>query len=143
VLRRVRDGIGQREQRLDDLAYRAETVVLRLARVRRERWMQVDARLKQQHVALRLADDSRALTTLRARLHAARVVSVEAGKLRVRHATTQLEALNPLRVLERGYALVYGPKGTLLRSSDDVQEGEGVVAHLADGRVRATVTAKE
>jgi exodeoxyribonuclease VII large subunit len=143
VLRRVRDGLGQREQRLDELSYRAEIVVLRFARLRRERLTQLDARLKQQHVALRLADDARALKTLRARLDAARLMSVEAGRLRVRHATTQLEALSPLRVLERGYALVYGPTGKLLRSAEDVREGESVVAQLAKGRVRATVTAKE
>jgi exodeoxyribonuclease VII large subunit len=143
VLRRVRDGLGQREQRLDDLAYRAETVVVRLARVRREKLTQLDARLTRQHVALRLAEDHRQLTTLRSRLVAARLMGVEAGRLRVRHATTQLEALSPLRVLERGYALVYGAKGKLLRSADEVFEGESVVAQLAKGRLRATVTAKE
>jgi exodeoxyribonuclease VII large subunit len=143
VLRRVRDGLGQREQRLDDLSYRAEMVVLRFARLRRERLTQLDARLKQQHAALRLSEDARTLKTLRARLDAARLTGIDAGRLRVRHATTQLEALSPLRVLERGYALVYGANGKLLRSSDDVREGEGVVAQLAKGRVRATVTAKE
>jgi exodeoxyribonuclease VII large subunit len=143
VLRRVRDGLGQREQRLDDLAYRAETVVVRSARVRGEKLTQLEARLKQRHVAWRLAEDERHLTMLRARLVAARLVGAEAGRLRVRHATTQLEALSPLRVLERGYALVYGPNGKLLRSADDVREGESIVAQLARGHLQATVTTKE
>jgi exodeoxyribonuclease VII large subunit len=143
ALRRVVDGLRRREQRLDDLGYRAETSALRLVRVRRERLARLEKRLGQQHVMLRLADDRQHLQGLRARLEAARLSVVAKGRKRVEQATTQLEALSPLRVLERGYALVYGSNGKLLRASNEVSEGESVVAQLAKGRVRATVTSAE
>jgi exodeoxyribonuclease VII large subunit len=143
VLRRVLDSLGQREQRLDELAYRAETGVLRAARQRRDRVNVLEMRLKQQHVSLRLAEDKRQLQQLRSRLDAARMNSVVAGRARLERASTQLEALSPLRVLERGYALVYQANGKLLRASNEVREGESVVAQLAKGRVTATVTSKE
>ncbi len=105
--------------------------------------MRLDVRLKQQHVALRLAEDRRRLQALGSRLHTARLASVLDGRSRLERAATQLQALSPLRVLDRGYALVYGAKGRLLRSADEVREGETVVAQLAKGRVRATVTRTE
>jgi exodeoxyribonuclease VII large subunit len=51
--------------------------------------------------------------------------------------------MSPLRVLERGYALVYGPDGKLLRSAAAVSAGAEISARLARGSLRATVTAKE
>ena len=52
------------------------------------------------------------------------------------------ERKSPLRVLERGYALVYGQDGKLLRAASQVVNGEEVVARLAQGRIQATVTGK-
>jgi exodeoxyribonuclease VII large subunit len=143
ALRRVVDGLRRREQRLDDLGYRAETSMLRLVRVRSERLSRAETRLGQQHVMLRLAHDRQHLQGLRARLEAARLHVVARGRTRVEQSTTQLEALSPLRVLERGYALVYQANGKLLRASNEVSAGETVVAQLAKGRVRATVTSAE
>jgi exodeoxyribonuclease VII large subunit len=144
VLRRVRDGLSRREQRLDELSYRAETALLRRTRQRKEQLTQLDARLRQQHVALRVSGDTRRLQSLQARLLAARATTITRGEQRLQRAATKLEALSPLRVLERGYALVYternGAKGQLLRSADEVHEGEAIVAQLANGRLRATIT---
>lgn len=144
VLRRVRDGLSRREQRLDELAYRAETALLRRTRQRKEQLMQLDARLRQQHVGLRVSGDTRRLQSLQSRLLAARAITITKGEQRLQRATTKLETLSPLRVLERGYALVYiernGARGKLLRSSDQAHEGEAIVAQLANGRLRATIT---
>jgi exodeoxyribonuclease VII large subunit len=143
VLRRVRDGLERREQKLDELAYRGENATLRHVRLKREQVARLESRVRQQHAELRLAKDERRLQTLDARLDAARLVSVTEGRTRWQRLNTQLEALSPLRVLERGYALVYGPDGRLLHSSDEVNAGEGVTAQLAQGRIRATVTGKQ
>ena len=56
------------------------------------------------------------------------------------HAWARLQALSPLAVLSRGYALVYGPDGTLLRDAAAVKPGDTVRARLADGSVEAQVT---
>ncbi len=143
VLRRVRDSFGQRAQRLDELAFRAESGLTRSMAARSGRWNRLDARLRRQHTSLRLGADERRLATLRMRLHNARSTAVDAGRSRVERATNRLDALSPLRVLERGYALVYGPDGKLLRSSSVVEQGTRIVAQLAQGRLRATVDTKE
>jgi exodeoxyribonuclease VII large subunit len=143
VLRRVRDGFGQREQRLDELAYRAENSVSRSMRVRGDRLARLEVRLRRQHVSLRLGGDRRKLETLRMRLESSRGVIFSDKRRRVERATSRLDALSPLRVLERGYALVYGPDGRLLRSAAGVGEGTKIVAQLAEGRLRAKVTLEE
>jgi exodeoxyribonuclease VII large subunit len=143
VLRRVRDSLGQKAQRLDELAYRADTAAQRLLRLRSDRIANLESRLRRQHVSLRLAEDKHRLQGLRSRLDAARNTAVLTGRVRLERASTQLEALSPLRVLERGYALVYGPQGKLLRDSNEIQTGESLIAQLAKGRVTATVTGKD
>jgi exodeoxyribonuclease VII large subunit len=77
------------------------------------------------------------------RLENDRGTAIDAGNSRVERATNRLDALSPLRVLERGYALVYGPDGKLLRSSSTVEQGAKIVAQLAQGRLRATVDTKD
>jgi exodeoxyribonuclease VII large subunit len=143
VLRRVRENLSRHEQRLDELADRAETALQHHTRQYRERLTHLDARLRRQHVALRLSDSAHRLKALHVRLHASRNVSIVEGRQCLDSASTKLQALSPLRVLERGYALVYSSKGELLRSIDAAQDGEGIVAQLANGRLHATITGKD
>jgi exodeoxyribonuclease VII large subunit len=70
-------------------------------------------------------------------------IATQAGtarRTRLDRALTRLEALSPLAVLSRGYALVYASDGRLLRTAADTARGEGIRAHLAHGTVEATVT---
>jgi exodeoxyribonuclease VII large subunit len=143
VLRRVQDGLGQREQRLDELSYRAENAIAGGLRVRSERLGRLESRLRHRHVSLRLGEDRRRLDRLRMRLESSASHASAEVRKRLERSASQLDALSPLRVLERGYALVYGPDGRLLRSANDVREGASIVAQLATGRLRAKVAANE
>ncbi len=52
-----------------------------------------------------------------------------------------LQALSPHRLLERGFALVLGPGGQVLRSVRELQAGCRLQLELADGRIDAQVQA--
>lgn len=56
-----------------------------------------------------------------------------------RHAAT-LDALSPLRVLGRGYALARDAEGHVLSSASQVQVGDSISVLLGEGRLGATVT---
>lgn len=56
---------------------------------------------------------------------------------------SQLDALSPLAVLSRGYALATTPEGRILLQAKDVNVGDPVVVRLSAGRVKATVTERE
>ncbi len=51
----------------------------------------------------------------------------------------QLEAVNPLAPLKRGYALVQQEDGTLVRSVQNITQGQKVHMQVADGRIAAVV----
>jgi exodeoxyribonuclease VII large subunit len=51
----------------------------------------------------------------------------------------QLDALSPARVLDRGYAVVRGPNGLVVRRADQVTVGARVEVQLAAGRLGARV----
>ncbi len=64
------------------------------------------------------------------------------GEARRLHAglAGKLDALSPLGVLARGYALVLDEKGRVVRSAEEVGVDDHVGIRLAKGRVRARVT---
>jgi exodeoxyribonuclease VII large subunit len=140
ILLRARTTFERRGQHLDDLADRAETSLTRTLRTHNTRLTQLEVRLRRQHVSLRLANDRHRFQTLQQRLHTARTQPIQDAHTRLNRAVSQLEALSPLRVLERGYALVYGPDSKLLRNATEAPAGTPITAQLAKGRLRAKVT---
>jgi exodeoxyribonuclease VII large subunit len=70
-------------------------------------------------------------------LHPGRRV-VEAERL-LESRRLRLEALSPVRVLERGYAVVRSADGTVLRDTTGVGAGTAIDVRLASGRLAATV----
>jgi len=143
ALGRVRAAIAMREQRVDDLEFRATSATTDGLRSRRARVERLTQRLQRQDVSLRVAAARHRLDRLRSRMIVVRETLGVARLQRVATLTSQLETLSPLRVLERGYALVYGPDGKLLRSSSSVVAYDTIVARLAQGSVRAKVTSTE
>jgi len=55
----------------------------------------------------------------------------------------KLEALSPLAVLERGYAICMTPEGNLVRSAEDVDVDDNVTVRLHQGRLLTKIVKKE
>jgi exodeoxyribonuclease VII large subunit len=56
-------------------------------------------------------------------------------------AAAELDALSPLKVLGRGYAIARDSAGHVVSHASDVHEGDGLDVLLGSGHVLATVTA--
>ena len=54
--------------------------------------------------------------------------------------TAKLDAMSPLKVLTRGYAITQNADGELLRSVKQVQSGEQITVTVSDGSFRAAVS---
>ncbi|MDE5052114.1 exodeoxyribonuclease VII large subunit [Niallia taxi] len=52
----------------------------------------------------------------------------------------KMDALSPLKIMERGYNLAYSPEGKLISSIKQVKEDEQIELRLSDGTVEARVT---
>ncbi len=72
---------------------------------------------------------------------AARTV-VEKDSRRFAQLTAKLDAMSPLKVLGRGYAMVQSEKGEVLRSAEQVELGEQVRVRLGQGSLQCTVNGK-
>jgi exodeoxyribonuclease VII large subunit len=140
VLTRLRDAVDRRSQRLDELSLRLESGSQRRLRIASQSLTVLSARLARQDVATRIALTHHRLQRAAEHLRTSATHLAEVRRARLNRAYTRLEALSPLAVLSRGYALIYSDRGTLLRSSAEVAAGEMIHARLGQGTLDATVT---
>ncbi len=140
VFARVQHGLGRREQALDELRFRLESAWDRACANASRRLQLVQARLMQQDVLRQLARYRERLRAVEASLTQAINIPMERRRTQWGRADGRLLALSPLAVLERGYALVYGAGGELVKDSAELTVGEELGLRFAKGRATAKVT---
>ena len=79
------------------------------------------------------------LELLRSRLVSAQTQSIDRRKRRFVELTAKLDAMSPLKVLTRGYAMAQTADGTVIRSVNQVNAGDAITVQISDGRILATV----
>ena len=130
--------IGRGQQRIDEQEYRMRER-LRAAIDQRERARRaLEVRLRRFDMRPRLAADRRRMETA----HAAALTSIRSQLGRRRSRWEQLAAklsqLSPLRILERGYAIVSHEAG-ILKEASEAPAGSRIHVRLARGELDATV----
>ncbi|WP_348268211.1 exodeoxyribonuclease VII large subunit [Edaphobacter paludis] len=144
VLNRLRDAVSRRDQRIDELSLRLNAATTRTLRIPAQRVAALTERLRRQNISIRIAATQRRLQTTTERLLRTSTRALTVNQTRLSRATAQLEALSPLAVLSRGYALVYlyegAEKSILLRSAEDAAPGQTIRARLAQGTLTAKVS---
>jgi exodeoxyribonuclease VII large subunit len=143
VLIRLRDAVNRRDQRLDELRLRLDASMHRRLRMRARRFAFLVDRLSLQGIAARIATIHRRLQNADQRLHRISTRIINGRQMRLNRASAGLQALSPLAVLSRGYALVYAADGKLLRSAAGIAAGQTIRARLAHGTLEAQVTQTE
>ena len=68
---------------------------------------------------------------------------IDKKKLMLESITTNLKAISPLAVLDRGYAIVMNENGQALKSSKDIKVGDTVTTRLGDGGFTSNVSKKD
>jgi len=136
---RMMDLINQRQQKLDDLTYRMEKSERRLLELHRRRWESAAAAVRHYDVRRVLAGIRKELDSLVAAMIAATRNQLLQQRAHLDRVTRQIEALSPLAILDRGYALVFDSSGKLLKDSTAVSPGDEISARLSRGNLTATV----
>ena len=90
-----------------------------------------------------LEQRSKSLELLKNRLVSAQNQSITRKNQRYIAAVSKLDAMSPLKVLTRGYAMAQTERGEVLRSVSQVELGERIRISLCDGKLSATVMNKE
>ena len=90
-----------------------------------------------------LEQRQKALAYLQARLVAAQEKGLSVAKQRFYTQAAKLEAMSPLKVLLRGYAMVQDDSQQVVRSVSQVKENDRIAISVSDGTIQAVVTAAQ
>ena len=139
AMARMQELIARRQQRVDEL-------VFRLSESQRASLQRFRSRLDVAAARVRHFDLRRQLASLRRDL-AARIAQMGAAaqkyllryRIRLAQTTARLDELSPVKILDRGYALVFDAAGNLVKDASQVKPGDDVHARLARGEIVATV----
>jgi exodeoxyribonuclease VII large subunit len=135
--------VGRLQQRVDELDYRMRGRAQSVAAARRKRLEDLTARLRRQDLRLRMA-------RARQRLQAADTAAAQLIRLRLTRAhgalnplIAHLTQLSPLKILERGYAIVTNELGVIVKQPVDAPPDSKVDIRIAQGRMAARVLGNE
>ncbi len=132
-----RDRLREQAQRTDEMTARLERALRVQLDRRRSAVQTLSARLVNPGELLRR--QTLATSQLALRLERALRTSLDRRKALLERGMGQLDALSPLRVLERGYTLVREPEGgKLLRTAQQASPGRAVEVVFHDGKRKAT-----
>lgn len=113
--------------------------VIRLGELRAEQAL-LQSRLQRHSPERNLLDEAQRLDAAQLRLRRAAQVHLSMQRAALDGLSARLKALNPLEVLQRGYALVQRPDGSLLTRAANALPPEPVQIRLADGTLTANIT---
>ena len=125
--------IDDRRQALDDLSERAARATGNASSRRRKDLQVVEGRLLRAHPQRRIADQRVAMGQLERRLSRLGSQLLAERRRPLESLASKLDALSPLKVLDRGYSLARGPDGNVLRSCQGLTPGNAVTVTLRDG----------
>lgn len=140
---RMMDVVNRRQQRLDEATFRLERAENQLLERCRRRWEIASASVRHYDARQRLAAIRQRLDAHRATLISAAHARLLAGRAALDRRTAALEALSPVAILNRGYALVFDADGRLVKDAARLHPGDDVTARVARGSMRARVNSVE
>jgi exodeoxyribonuclease VII large subunit len=134
-------------QRLDDLAFRAETALNSHLRQNQRRIADLSATVLRHDPRQALAQARERMLACRSRLDRLLERRLYASVSTLGSLQARLHSLSPLAVLDRGYALVLNAEGSLIRSVAQLTAGDRLTTRLSDGifasRVETTTATTE
>jgi len=127
-------------QRLDDASQSAAQAIRQQLTDSTTQWELLDRRLRRLDLRLRLASARLRNADAATRLETAFRRRLTQSASRLDRANASLTALNPLQILDRGFAVVSLPNGAVLREPAAAPPGTPLEIRLARGSVSATAT---
>ena len=127
-------------QSLDSMSGAMLTALSRQIKGERQRLDVLSASPALQSPMAYLNQRRQGLQLLTSRMTSAQTQNVERRKRRCVELAAKLDAMSPLKVFTRGYAMAKTEDGSILRSVTQVQTGDAITVSLSDGSIHAVVT---
>lgn len=138
ALRQPRRRLEESQQRLDEWQIRMQHAVRQLLARQRDRHQQLVRVIRHYRPQEQLRARREQVNQWRGRLHERMVHRTKASRSEWGHLVAQLEALSPLKVMQRGFSLTY-KDGKLIKSARAIEAGDKLMIRLSDGSVTARV----
>lgn len=128
------------KQALDTIMTSMQTTVLRQLKAARQHLNTLSASPSLQSPIQYLNQRRNALTITSASLVSTYQRSATQKRQQFISLTAKLDAMSPLKVLTRGYAVAQTESGTVIRSVNQVKHSDQISVSLSDGKLTAIVT---
>jgi len=132
--------LQQNGQRLDELSMRTQNALQRHLQQVKSNQIQLHKRLINVHPERRIAPLKQQQQQLQQRLSLAMQQLLKQQQQRFQSLTQGLHMVSPLQTIERGYAVVRKTDGSLVRSPEQLTQGEAFQVKVAEGEFMATKT---
>ena len=127
-------------QMLDSMSGAMATALSRQLTAARRHYQLLSAHPSLQSPVSYLEQRRKNLELLKNKLISNQNQQINRAKARYIAMTSKLDAMSPLKVLTRGYAMAQREDGTVLRSVSQVETGDPITISVSDGRLCASVT---
>ncbi len=138
-LRDPKTYLFERGQRLDELVARLESAWKWRGSMRHREIEALALRLREQSPRKNLARQRLQVERLTTSLRAAMRLELAEARAGLQREAGRLNALSPLGVLSRGYAIAFDEKGRAVRDAGSLSEGDQVEVRVRKGRFQARV----
>ena len=108
-----------------------------------EQTFQYDIETMQKSLRDRVADTKKDIEDLKEQLYESIKDRINELSKDIKARENQLEALNPKKVLKRGYSISANKDGQVIKSIKDVKKGEKITTTLCDGTIISTIEETE
>ncbi|WP_428909075.1 exodeoxyribonuclease VII large subunit [Niallia sp. Krafla_26] len=134
------------EQKLEQLDRATESLVSnskKLLSTKMNEWEQIEKRMIRNHPESKIQKALEEQSKAKKALERAMSIILSKKQTEFTNRVKTLEALSPLKIMERGYSLTYDQKGSLVKSIHQVEKDEMVKIVLTDGELNCQVVEKE
>ena len=138
-LRHPGERLAQQRQHIKALHQRLDRAMQQRLFQAHERLRQWQKRLTIEDLKRRQLNEQQHLERLNRRLQNAMALQLERRQSRLSSIARELNAVNPLAVLGRGYAIAQDENGQIVRSASDTSPGQKLKLRLGEGRLSVEV----
>ena len=139
-LQHPRQHLQQQSQRLDELQLRLQRSTQFSLSAFQHRFSRSQQALLRQRPDIQLANKKQTLINTQRRLEQAINNKLTSRHQQLALASRGLNAVSPLKTLERGYAIaLHGETGKAIKSPQDVKQGDKLNIKLSEGQINAVV----
>ncbi|WAM56324.1 exodeoxyribonuclease VII large subunit [Vreelandella venusta] len=138
-LRHPGEQLERQRQHVTALCQRLQRAMQQTVQQQQARVTQLSKRLASQDMARLHRAEQERFSQLQRRLASAMQRALEVRQARLSSAARELNAISPLAVLGRGYAIAQDEKGQVIRRAEDTAPGQKLSLRLGEGRLNVEV----